>query len=263
MNTALVDTDHLLPPARPGSGPRGTWFEAFDPASTSKATYEHMQFCRPDYRAAIQLLARRARQLVRSSSHAVTSLDVACGTGAAIRALQEERNVSRRIGLDLDADMLAIAAGHCPGLELIQGDMVETDLPQRACDLILASFAYHHVENSRKPRFCERMLGAAAPGGRILVLEICLDGQEAVEAYYDAVKAGLAGAWRNRAAAFMSWTSSPEVEKTGEYKVPAPHVLDDFRRAGWRHLATTPVWPAEADERRGGCFLFEFDAAGG
>lgn len=160
--------------------------------------------------------------------------------------------------------MLAIAAEHCPGLELLQGDMVETKLPRQACDLILASFAYHHVENARKQHFCERMLGATTPGGRILVLEICLDGQEAVATYYEAVKRALAGGpWRDRAAAFMTWTSSPEVEKTGEYKVPAAHVLDDFRRVGWRHLATTPVWPADADERRGGCFLFEFESTRG
>jgi SAM-dependent methyltransferase len=262
INNAIASTDVLLSPVLPGAEQTGTWFEAFDPACTSKVTYEHMQFCRPDYRAAIQLLARRARQLVRSSHRAVTCLDVACGTGTAIRAIQEERNVARRIGLDLDADMLVIAAERCPGLELIQGDMVEVELPRRACDLILASFAYHHVENSKKTRFCQRMLGATAPGGRILVLEICLDGQEAIEEYYKAVVAGLAGgAWRDRTTAFMDWTSSPDIEKTREYKVPASYVYDDFHRAGWRHLATTPVWPAGADERRGGCFLFEFDVS--
>ncbi len=59
--------------------------------------------------------------------------------------------------------MLAIAAEDCPGLERLQGDMVETTLPPRTFDLILASFAYHHVEDARKASFCKRMLKAAAP----------------------------------------------------------------------------------------------------
>ncbi len=58
-----------------------TWFEAFDPNSTDKAEYEHMQFCRPDYRLAIQILAERARDLVHSANQPVRCLDVACGTG--------------------------------------------------------------------------------------------------------------------------------------------------------------------------------------
>ncbi len=58
----------------------------------------------------------------------------------------------------------------------------------------------------------------------------------------------------------MTWTSSADVENTGEHKVPLRHLLNDFHLAGWRDLTTTHVWPVAASEHGGGCFLLEFQA---
>jgi SAM-dependent methyltransferase len=73
--------------------------------------------------------AARVHELVQARKPgAATLLDVACGTGA---HLAELRRWYRCEGLDLDADLLAVARGRLPDVPLHQGDMGDFDLGRR------------------------------------------------------------------------------------------------------------------------------------
>lgn len=237
-----------------------TWFERFDPRPAQKMRYELMQNCRQDYDLALCTLRRRATEIANASRNPIDCLDVACGTGSAIRVFNGHFNIGRRVGLDQDLEMLSVAQSMAPGLETLHHDMENLRFNDGEFDLILAAFAYHHVRNPLKREFCERLRLATKTGGRIIVLEICLENQESITKYYAKVKETLKPipGWQEITETFMSWTSRPNTEETGEYKVGMDHLLNDFGSAGWRHLSTVVIWPLSSSDQRQGCFMFEF-----
>ena len=87
-----------------------------------------------DYRAE----AERVRELVNARRpHARTLLDVACGTGAHLEHLARHYRVE---GVDLDAEMLAIARERLPGAPLHEADMADFELGRRF-DVVLCLFS--------------------------------------------------------------------------------------------------------------------------
>jgi SAM-dependent methyltransferase len=73
--------------------------------------------------------AARVRELVAErAADATTLLDVACGTGAHLAELQRWFSVE---GLDLDPELLALAAERLPGVPLHEGDMRSFTLGRR------------------------------------------------------------------------------------------------------------------------------------
>ena len=96
-----------------------------------------------------------------------TLLDVACGTGGHLRHLCKLYEAE---GLDADTQMLAVAAAHCPGVPLHEGDMTTFELGWRfdAVTCLFSSIGY--------VRTLEGLDAAAAalarhlePGGVLLV----------------------------------------------------------------------------------------------
>jgi SAM-dependent methyltransferase len=64
-------------------------------------------------------------------------LDVACGSGANLPRFGEFCDVA---GVDASAEMLALAAGRCPGVALVHGDMRDFDLGRRF-DAVVCMFS--------------------------------------------------------------------------------------------------------------------------
>jgi SAM-dependent methyltransferase len=88
-----------------------------------------------DYAAETARLEAVIRRHKRSQGDAL--LDVACGTGGHIEFLKKAYTVE---GLDLDADMLAIARRRHPDVVFHQGDMVDFDLG-RHYDIVVCLFS--------------------------------------------------------------------------------------------------------------------------
>jgi len=86
--------------------------------------------------------AARVHELVQARKPgAATLLDVACGTGT---HLAELRRWYRCEGLDLDADLLAVARERLPDVSLHEGDMRDFDLGRRfdAVTCLFSSIGY-------------------------------------------------------------------------------------------------------------------------
>lgn len=73
----------------------------------------------------------------RGIAQGATLLDVACGTGGHLEHLRNEFTCE---GLDLDRNMLNIAAARCPEMPLTQADMISFNLGKRF-DVIICMFS--------------------------------------------------------------------------------------------------------------------------
>jgi SAM-dependent methyltransferase len=100
-----------------------------------------------------------------------TVLDVACGTGLHLQHLRHRYDCT---GLDLDADMLAVARQRCPDVPLVEADMVDFDLG-RTFDGVLCLFSsigYVRTE-ARLRQTAATFARHLAPGG-VVVVELWL-----------------------------------------------------------------------------------------
>lgn len=108
-------------------------------------------------------------ELIKSAlPEAQTVLDVGCGTGKHLELLRSRYKVE---GLDLDGEMLKIAAARNPGVRLHQGDM-ETFHLERRFDAVLCLFSsIGYVETPERLRGAVRNMKAHVRPGGVLLLE--------------------------------------------------------------------------------------------
>ena len=113
----------------------------------------------PDYdemlHAAAALIPPRARTIV----------DLGAGTGALAERCLQQAPGARIIGIDADADVLALAARRLgTRAVLVRGSFLRSSLP--SCDAVVASFALHHVRTkTAKAKLYSRIHAALRPGG--------------------------------------------------------------------------------------------------
>jgi SAM-dependent methyltransferase len=115
--------------------------------------------------------AQRVHEVIearRRPGAPATLLDVACGTGKHLEQLARWYGVE---GLDLDPNLLAVAAGRLPGVSLHAGDMTGFDLGRTfgAVVTLFSSIGYVKTE-ARLRRAVARLAAHLAPGG-VLVVE--------------------------------------------------------------------------------------------
>lgn len=113
--------------------------------------------------------ARTVLRLVRSRGVRPRSLlDVACGTG---RHVDHFARGLRCVGVDLDTEMLAVAADRCRAATFVEADMLDLDLGERfdVVTCLFSSIAY--VRTVPKLRRAVRAMATHLNPGGILVVE--------------------------------------------------------------------------------------------
>jgi putative AdoMet-dependent methyltransferase len=224
--------------------------------------YDDMQMLRADYRKAMFTLHRETVRLLPNKKSEVHVLDVACGTAMATRSIFEKMISARQsyhfVGLDTDHKLLEYARSKWPCLKAKCADMAEAKLDEQF-DLILCSFAYHHVPNDQKLKLCQNMRKWCKDDGDLLVLEICLTDNQ-VHTYYEAVKANLQrGAATAMCKRFLNWTMvTGDKTANTEWKVPLEHLLKDFVKAGWKLQEQKRVWSIPSLPANAGCYFLHF-----
>jgi tRNA (cmo5U34)-methyltransferase len=119
----------------------------------------------PDYEEMLDVAAsavpRRARTIV----------DLGTGTGGLSRRCLDRVPRARIVGIDADADVLAIAAERLgPRATFIAGTFGRTAIP--SCDAIVSSLALHHVRTrSAKLTLYRRLRSATRAGGRVVSVD--------------------------------------------------------------------------------------------
>jgi SAM-dependent methyltransferase len=127
-------------------------------AAFSRTAADYAATMAPALRPVAEEVVRRA-----SLGPGETVLDVGTGTGTAARlALGDGRRV---IGLDGAAGMLALAASHAPGAELIEADFTAIPLDDGTVDVLLAVHALLFAAD--RVAALREWLRVTAPGGRL------------------------------------------------------------------------------------------------
>jgi tRNA (cmo5U34)-methyltransferase len=148
--------------------------------------------------AAARAVGRRARTIV----------DLGVGTGALSARCLARSPRARIVGVDLDPEMLALAARRLPSTATLRrGNFLRSALPR--ADAVIASFALHHVRTrDAKGRFYRRLRQAIAPGGVFVSADCHPDGDpRAAAAQREAWLAHLRRSYPPREAAALldSW----------------------------------------------------------
>jgi ubiquinone/menaquinone biosynthesis C-methylase UbiE len=238
------------------------WFSHYL-AGVSADIYEKYQFLRPDYRKAMSVLRKKASEIVKTKGDNIAVLDVACGDAVATRQVfgnnrYANQKAIRFVGLDHDTNLLAEARRRWPPLLTQHADMVRSTLEDKF-DIILCSFAYHHVPDFEKSALCSNLLKWCKNDGDLLVLEICLSANQ-IKKYYDEVKKKLrADPDRQECGRFLDWTMAADGFNNGEWKVSKAHMEKDFRQAGWKINEMELIWNASLLPANCGCYFFHFN----
>ena len=118
-----------------------------------------------DYAAEAQKVHELIQQHKRSPGN--TLLEVACGTGLHASVLQKFYQVE---GLDLDAEMLAVASQNYPEILFHQADMADFDLKKQfdAVTCLFSSIGYVKTK-ARLNQAVQTMTDHLLPGGVLIV----------------------------------------------------------------------------------------------
>ena len=95
--------------------------------------------------------------------HDARILEVGCGRGVALPAIQHHRTPSRLVGLDIDDELLAEAAG--THAELVCGDVRAMPFPDGSFDAIIDFGTCYHI--ARPLDALREIARVLRPGGRL------------------------------------------------------------------------------------------------
>jgi len=102
-------------------------------------------------------------------------IDLGCGNGQI--SIPLARQGAEVLGIDVSpamADTLRADARHrnLSGLDAVALPVEELDLPPASADLIVSSYALHHLRDPDKARLVEKSIGWLRPGGRLLIADM-------------------------------------------------------------------------------------------
>jgi ubiquinone/menaquinone biosynthesis C-methylase UbiE len=155
--------------------------------------YEIEEKFRPDEMLMLQVAGKMAVETLDCTQDAVV-LDLCCGTGLSLQQMIEHPNVSLAIGVDISKPYLDFANKRYRNSRLkptlILGDAVSIPLPTHEWDIIMLASAYHHIEDSRKLKFLQRVHQLISNTGYAIIAENILPEyqEDNIDDYVRAVK---------------------------------------------------------------------------
>jgi SAM-dependent methyltransferase len=110
-------------------------------------------------------------------------VDLGTGTGNLAALLPSAR---RLVGVDVSAQMLDLARAKLPaGTELVQADMLDAGALPDAVDVVVSTYAIHHLTADEKAELVRLVAARLRPGGRFAVGDLMVAGREVVPAVRD------------------------------------------------------------------------------
>jgi putative AdoMet-dependent methyltransferase len=102
-----------------------------------------------------------------ASNRYSTVLDVGVGTGnLASRFIDKGIKI---IGIDTSHEMLAICKQKYPEIELKLGDFLKIPLPAQSVDVVVSSYAFHHLTPAEKNESIMEIKRVLKPKGRVVI----------------------------------------------------------------------------------------------
>lgn len=170
------------------------WQEAY--RQTRAGEYDRfIELAAMNYRGALEAVVEAA-----SWAPPRRILELGAGTGTLTRLLLERFPQAHVTAVDGSAEMLKKAAGKLVGfagrvnLERVVFEQILARGAGESYDLIVSSFALHHMSHEDMPRFFSRLYDALAPAGRLVVADYVLTPYPRLQRQYEGVWVD----WRRR-----------------------------------------------------------------
>jgi len=116
-------------------------------------------------------------------------LDLGCGDGSMTLTLLPPERIATYIGCDLSKPALDIAQRQIEALslcaKLLCDDMLKVaeELPDQSIDLVLSSYAVHHLTANNKEHLVDQVARVLKPGGQFVLIDIFREPTEDRAAY--------------------------------------------------------------------------------
>ena len=217
---------------------------------------------------AAEIITAYATQNRKHPNRGIKILDLCCGTAPILGHLKitDETLFGEITGVDISAQYLDFARGkyygilagqawdpeHGANTEFIESDAVDYTHPEQV-DVIIASSAYHHIEDERKPRFLENVREQLKADGIAVVCENLIPDYEdmaqraiAVTNFYTERIKELArqGITDNRLG-LLCRVLQYELDREYEWKHSYRMFKDNLAEAGLEASTEFKVWPIE------------------
>lgn len=117
------------------------------------------------------------RDLVRQATIAPDTdvLDLGCGTGTLALMISEMHPKARVTGVDIDPEILAIAAGKIEAagvtIRLVEGSATDPPLPPASFDRVLSTLMLHHLTTPQKREALAAARRLLRPGGELHIAD--------------------------------------------------------------------------------------------
>lgn len=117
------------------------------------------------------------RDLVRQAAIAPDSdvLDLGCGTGTLALMINEMQPQARVTGVDIDPEILAIAAGKIDAagvqIRLVEGSATDPPLPPASFDRVLSTLMLHHLTTPQKREALAAVRRLLRSGGELHIAD--------------------------------------------------------------------------------------------
>jgi SAM-dependent methyltransferase len=198
----------------------------------------------------------------------VTIIDFCCGTCEIFSRMVPKPEVNRFIGVDIERSYLDFAGKRFEGagnVELLLEDAVDCHLGANA-DIIIASSAYHHIEDGRKIAFLRNVMKHMKPDAKVVFAENILPAYEDEKGHAESarlfygkrIEEAHALGMEEEVIRLLHQVMDFEVRREYEWKVDYKRFMKDLERAGFLILRKSKVWPVhfEFNDPLAGDYVF-------
>ena len=103
-------------------------------------------------------------------------LDIGAGTGNLSEKFLDKKLMVTAI--DPSVKMREMCKEKYPDLEILSGDFLDIPLPPESIDIIVSSYAFHHLTDEEKAVSVSLMRDILQPGGRIIIADLMFEDRE-------------------------------------------------------------------------------------
>ncbi len=147
------------------------WAERYD--ETVRRAYQTDEWMYRNYEEVLNQVVVFAQDILDKPK--VTVVDIGVGTGNLAQKFVGK--VERLIGIDPSPEMLKIAQEKLPEIETKEGSFLELPVADNSTDLVVSSYALHHLTEDEKLKALEEMSRILKSQGKIIMADLMFANQ--------------------------------------------------------------------------------------